>query len=39
MVDKWINIGQLSNFQSGKKQLIIYANTIDMVWYVGVIDG
>ena len=33
----WINAGKFTDFLNGKKQFIFYANTEDMVWYVGVI--
>ena len=33
----WIDIGKFDDYISGKKRLIIYANTIDCIWRIGVI--
>ena len=35
----WINVGKLSDFLSGKRQFIYYANTHDMVWRIGMITN
>jgi len=35
---QWINAGKLIDFQTGKKELIIYANTIDLIWHIGIIS-
>ena len=35
--EDWISVGKLIDFQAGKRRLIIYANTIDLVWHIGVI--
>jgi len=37
-MDDWINVGKFDDFLTGKKQLIIYANTSQMVWHMGVIN-
>ena len=34
---EWINAGKLTDFLTGKRQLIIYANTDAPIWHVGVI--
>ena len=33
----WINVGKFADFVVGKREIIIYANTEDMVWHIGVI--
>ena len=35
--EKWINVGKLTDFQNGKRQLILYSNTCDMIWHIGII--
>ena len=35
--EEWINVGKFSDFVEGKRQVILYANTGDMVWHLGVI--
>lgn len=35
---EWINIGKFQDFVEGKKSIIIYANTVDMVWRIGIIE-
>ncbi len=37
-VIEWINIGELTNFQSGSNELILYVNTVNLVWHIGVIN-
>lgn len=37
MKKEWINVGKLQDFIVGKRILIIYANTNDCMWHVGVI--
>jgi hypothetical protein len=34
---KWINVGKFSDFVEGKRQIIIYINTSDLIWHIGVI--
>lgn len=38
-MDKWIDVGKLIDFLTGKKQIIIYANTMDLIWHIGVIQN
>jgi len=33
----WINAGKWQDFLDGKRKIIIYANTIDMIWHIGII--
>ncbi len=33
----WINVGKLDDFLAGKKELILYINTVNLIWYIGVI--
>ena len=36
---EWINAGKLTDFLTGKRQLLIYANTNDLIWHIRVIIG
>lgn len=33
----WINVGKLDDFLAGKKELVLYINTVNLIWFVGVI--
>lgn len=37
LLGKWVNVGRWQDFLNGEREIIIYANTIDMVWRVGII--
>jgi hypothetical protein len=34
---EWINAGKLTDFDTGNRILIVYANTDNMTWHIGVI--
>jgi len=39
MTNEWINVGKWDDFLAGKKQIIVYANTVEMMWRIGVITN
>jgi len=36
---KWVNVGKWQDFLNGKKQIILYANTIDMIRHIEIVNN